>query len=63
VCAAGSRLYVHSKIFDRVLEGLGAAAGNIRLGPGLDPSTDRRNTEDKPRLSTTGLGSSSVSLL
>jgi phenylacetaldehyde dehydrogenase len=31
---------VHSKIFDRVLEGLGAAAGNIRLGPGLDPSTE-----------------------
>ena len=40
VCAAGSRLYVHRKIFDRVLEGVGEAARNIRLGPGLDPSTE-----------------------
>jgi phenylacetaldehyde dehydrogenase len=39
VCAAGSRLYVHSKIFDRVVEGVGAAANSIRLGPGLDPET------------------------
>jgi phenylacetaldehyde dehydrogenase len=39
VCAAGSRLYVHRKIFDRVVEGVGGAASSIRLGPGLDPST------------------------
>jgi phenylacetaldehyde dehydrogenase len=39
VCAAGSRLYVHKKIFDRVVEGVGAAAQSIRLGPGLDPNT------------------------
>ena len=39
VCAAGSRLYVHRKIFDRVIEGVGGAASSIRLGPGLDPST------------------------
>ncbi len=39
VCAAGSRLYVHRKIFDRVIEGVGAAAQGIRLGPGLDSST------------------------
>ncbi|HZF27747.1 MAG TPA: aldehyde dehydrogenase family protein [Gammaproteobacteria bacterium] len=39
VCAAGSRLYVHRKIFDRVVEGVGGAAASIRLGPGLDPST------------------------
>jgi phenylacetaldehyde dehydrogenase len=39
VCAAGSRLYVHRKIFDRVVEGVGSAAEAIRLGPGLDPST------------------------
>lgn len=39
VCAAGSRLYVHSKIFDQVVEGVGAAANGIRLGPGLDPET------------------------
>ena len=39
VCAAGSRLYVHRKIFDKVVEGVGAAAKSIRLGPGLDPAT------------------------
>jgi len=39
VCAAGSRLYVHRKIFDRVVEGVGGAAASIRLGPGLDPAT------------------------
>ena len=39
VCAAGSRLYVHRKIFDRVVEGVGGAAQAIRLGPGLDPDT------------------------
>src|SRR5690606_37144731 len=32
-------LYVHSKIFDRVVEGVGGAASKIRLGPGLDPQT------------------------
>ena len=39
VCAAGSRLYVHRKLFDNVVEGLGQAAQSIRLGPGLDPGT------------------------
>jgi phenylacetaldehyde dehydrogenase len=39
VCAAGSRLYVHRKIFDKVVEGVGAAAEGIRLGPGLHPET------------------------
>jgi phenylacetaldehyde dehydrogenase len=40
VCAAGSRLYVHRKIYDQVLEGVGAAADAIKLGPGLDPATE-----------------------
>src|SRR5690606_35463567 len=39
VCAAGSRLYVHSKLFDRVVEGVAGAASKIRLGPGLDAET------------------------
>ncbi len=39
VCAAGSRLYVHRKIFDQVVEGVGSAAAGIKLGPGLDPAT------------------------
>jgi phenylacetaldehyde dehydrogenase len=40
VCAAGSRLYVHSKIYDQVVEGVAAVASKIRLGPGLDPATE-----------------------
>jgi phenylacetaldehyde dehydrogenase len=39
VCAAGSRLFAHRKIFDKVVEGISAAAGAMRLGPGLDPQT------------------------
>jgi phenylacetaldehyde dehydrogenase len=39
VCAAGSRLYVHSKIFDQVVEGVSAAAKSIKLGPGLGDGT------------------------
>jgi len=40
VCCAGTRLYVHKKVFDRVVEGVSAAAQAIRLGPGLDPKTE-----------------------
>jgi phenylacetaldehyde dehydrogenase len=40
VCAAGSRLLVHSKIYDEVVEGVAAAASRIKLGPGLDPATE-----------------------
>ncbi len=40
VCAAGSRLYAHSKVFDQVVEGVSQAAARIRLGPGLDPQTE-----------------------
>jgi phenylacetaldehyde dehydrogenase len=40
VCAAGSRLYAHSKVFDQVVEGVSQAAAKIRLGPGLDPQTE-----------------------
>jgi phenylacetaldehyde dehydrogenase len=39
VCVAGSRLYVHEKIFDRVVEGVAAYARGIKLGHGLDPTT------------------------
>jgi phenylacetaldehyde dehydrogenase len=40
VCAAGSRLYAHSKVFDQVVDGVSQAAARIRLGPGLDPTTE-----------------------
>ena len=38
-CCAGSRLFVQEKRYDRVLTGVSDAARKIRLGPGLDPST------------------------
>jgi phenylacetaldehyde dehydrogenase len=40
VCCAGSRLYVHRSIFDKVVEGVSAAASAIRLGPGLEQATE-----------------------
>jgi phenylacetaldehyde dehydrogenase len=39
-CVAGSRLFVEQPIFDRVVEGVAARAEKIKLGPGLDPSTE-----------------------
>ena len=38
-CAAGSRLFVEQKVFDQVVEGIANQAGQIKLGPGLDPDT------------------------
>jgi phenylacetaldehyde dehydrogenase len=40
VCTAGSRLYVHRSIFDRVVEGVADIARNMKVGPGLDPTTE-----------------------
>lgn len=39
VCIAGSRLYVHSSVYDKVVDGLVEAAKSIGLGHGLDPNT------------------------
>ncbi|HEV7444712.1 MAG: Succinate semialdehyde dehydrogenase [Gammaproteobacteria bacterium] len=39
VCCAGTRLFAHKKVFDRVVEGISTAASSIQLGPGLDPKT------------------------
>lgn len=39
VCVAGSRLYIHSKLFDQVVEGVSAAAQSLKLGPGLAQDT------------------------
>jgi phenylacetaldehyde dehydrogenase len=39
VCVAGSRLYVHDSVFDRVVEGVAAAAQGMVLGHGLDQAT------------------------
>jgi phenylacetaldehyde dehydrogenase len=39
VCIAGSRLYAHRDIFDQLLEGVAAAAGQFKVGPSLAPDT------------------------
>jgi len=39
-CCAGSRLYVHQRIYDRVIQGVAEIAAAIKLGPGLDPTTE-----------------------
>jgi phenylacetaldehyde dehydrogenase len=39
-CCAGSRLYVEKDIFDKVVDGVSARAEKIRVGPGMEASTD-----------------------
>jgi phenylacetaldehyde dehydrogenase len=39
VCIAGSRLYVHRSIHDRVIEGVAAYAKSLTMGHGLSPET------------------------
>ena len=39
-CCAGSRLYVHAKLFEDVTAGVAEAGRQIRLGSGFDPQTD-----------------------
>ena len=39
VCVAGTRLYVHAKVFDRVIAGVADYARGLKLGHGLDPAT------------------------
>lgn len=40
VCTAGSRLFVHRSRFDQVVEGIADIARNMKVGPGLDPTTE-----------------------
>jgi phenylacetaldehyde dehydrogenase len=39
VCTAGSRLYVHERVYDEVVEGLAQAAAAWTVGDPLDPAT------------------------
>jgi len=39
-CTAGSRLYAHADCFDRVIEGVTAAAKKLQVGDGLLPTSD-----------------------
>ena len=38
-CMAGTRLFVHKDIFDQVIEGVAGFASQMKLGPGMDPSS------------------------
>jgi phenylacetaldehyde dehydrogenase len=49
-CCAGSRLLVQDKIFDKVVEGVAAAARGIKLGPGLDSATQMGPLVSKTQL-------------
>ncbi|MBM4216476.1 MAG: aldehyde dehydrogenase family protein [Gammaproteobacteria bacterium] len=39
-CMAGTRLFVHEKVHDKVVEGIAAIARSMKLGPGLDPTSE-----------------------
>jgi phenylacetaldehyde dehydrogenase len=39
-CMAGTRLFVHKDIFEKVVDGIAKMANALRLGPGLDPQSD-----------------------
>ncbi|MDY6946556.1 MAG: aldehyde dehydrogenase family protein [Pseudomonadota bacterium] len=39
-CCAGSRLFVHERVYERVTEGIAEIAARIKLGPALDPATE-----------------------
>jgi phenylacetaldehyde dehydrogenase len=38
-CTAGSRLFVHERIFDKMMTGLSDEAAKLKIGPGLDPES------------------------
>jgi len=40
VCAAGSRLFAHQKIFDQLIDGVAANAKKLKVGPGVNADTD-----------------------
>ena len=37
-CTAGSRLFAHKKVYDRMVSGVVAEAGKMKVGHGLDPT-------------------------
>lgn len=40
VCAAGSRLFAHEKVFEEVVAGIADEAKRLKVGPGLMPDTE-----------------------
>src|ERR1700735_4004420 len=39
-CTAGSRLFAHKSIFDKIVDGVTREAAKLKIGHGLDPSTN-----------------------
>ncbi|MCC7048694.1 MAG: aldehyde dehydrogenase family protein [Alphaproteobacteria bacterium] len=39
-CTAGSRLFAHKSVYDKVVAGIAAEAGKLKIGHGLDPSVN-----------------------
>jgi phenylacetaldehyde dehydrogenase len=39
MCTAGSRLFVQEGVYEQVIEGIAAIARQLKVGPGLDPSS------------------------
>ncbi|MDB5582456.1 MAG: betaine-aldehyde dehydrogenase [Bradyrhizobium sp.] len=39
VCVAGSRLFVHRSVYDRVVAGISSFAASLKVAPGLDPAS------------------------
>jgi phenylacetaldehyde dehydrogenase len=50
VCAAGSRLFAHKSIFDKVVDGVAEAATKFRVGPGIEPITNQGPLVSKEQL-------------
>ena len=50
ICNAGSRLYAHRDVFDRLVEGVSRRAGEFRVGPGLEASTQMGPVVSKEQL-------------
>lgn len=56
VCASPSRFYVHARLYDRFCARFASVAASLKVGPGLDPSTDvgpmanRRGLQNTRRL-------------
>lgn len=40
VCAAGSRLFAHKEVFDKIVEGIAQKAAKLKVGKGTDYSTE-----------------------
>ena len=40
ICAAGSRLFAHKSVFDKVVEGVADFTKSFHIGPGIDPANN-----------------------